>query len=741
MAEEDLRIVEAGEMGMRRLSPAEEHLVRESRARRKRRARQRKALLWIGAAAALAIAALATVATVLWLRAADERRNAEDRARVAIATSLLEEDPTNANLLLLEVDEPEASHYFLKALYEALNQPLKSSLVEALPTEAPTVFNHDSSRLVTVRSFENRFHLSLWSTAPTERLFTLGEPTENSPSVLFRPGGSEVAIFSEGEPLRIYDAGSGKLKRTLWLASRELDRAWFSPRGDRLLLFSKDGLAQVLDADSGERFSSFENASDTMKAYMADQVERLHAFLSLQFDGQRVAAVVRGVVRLWNATTGEELDSVHFPSATPLAVILRPEGARLLIAGKEPPFAAWLWDFHTRQVYKKLGDLVHRATFARFSPDGSRLAIVCEDGSTYVYYNTTLSHELPTKEVTRLVFNSTGDLVVTFSKDKTEIWDVNSGRLVMRIPEIETIPSPDASKVATKDVLGTKTHGNYSLQIWHQPTGAELATETELPCDWCEGALEGAPTTEDGAVISPNGTRIALEKESEVEIRAAGGSLLALLPGRSPVFSPDSERLLTVGDDALVRIWDAIKGRELLALRGHENKVHTARFSLDGAWVVTASADGTARLWSARNGSQVAVLEHGEIGVVKAAFHPDGTRLVTRDAWHRDRLWAFDIELLKARIRSGTNHCLDPSWRLRTLGEDRDQAWNRYERCETCLGRCPLPETRELGLEEAPAEALRVYRACQDRLQRRPPPDRSTMVPEEAWRSWQACVR
>jgi WD40 repeat protein len=53
---------------------------------------------------------------------------------------------------------------------------------------------------------------------------------------------------------------------------------------------------------------------------------------------------------------------------------------------------------------------------------------------------------------------------------------------------------------------------------------------------------------------------------------------------------------VTASDDKIARVWNAVNGKELLTLAGHEGPVATAVFSPDGN-ILTASEDGTARLW------------------------------------------------------------------------------------------------------------------------------------------------
>ena len=65
----------------------------------------------------------------------------------------------------------------------------------------------------------------------------------------------------------------------------------------------------------------------------------------------------------------------------------------------------------------------------------------------------------------------------------------------------------------------------------------------------------------------------------------------------SVAFGPDGSLIVTASWDKTARIWDAATGKEMMVLRGHEDKVNSAAFSRDGLRIVTASGDGTARIW------------------------------------------------------------------------------------------------------------------------------------------------
>jgi eukaryotic-like serine/threonine-protein kinase len=102
--------------------------------------------------------------------------------------------------------------------------------------------------------------------------------------------------------------------------------------------------------------------------------------------------------------------------------------------------------------------------------------------------------------------------------------------------------------------------------------------------------------------------------------------------------SSDGRRVLTASRDKTARIWDAVTGRELAVLKGHDGALLAASFSPDDRLVLTLSqADGTARVWDAATGKELRRLhsprKSGVGGTVdgfgSARFSRDGKLIVT----------------------------------------------------------------------------------------------------------------
>ena len=97
---------------------------------------------------------------------------------------------------------------------------------------------------------------------------------------------------------------------------------------------------------------------------------------------------------------------------------------------------------------------------------------------------------------------------------------------------------------------------------------------------------------------------------------------------RGVAWSPDS-RIVAVGGQGDVQLWDTTTGKPAGTWRGHHGQIHGMAWSPVAGLLVTASVDGTIRLWSFPSGETVRVLQGaGSATFACVAWSPDATRII-----------------------------------------------------------------------------------------------------------------
>lgn len=148
-------------------------------------------------------------------------------------------------------------------------------------------------------------------------------------------------------------------------------------------------------------------------------------------------------------------------------------------------------------------------------------------------------------------------------------------------------------------------------------------------------------------------------------IQEADGSETGAVPisgsVHSLVFSPDGTRLLILGNQDKMRVWDA-RGRPVCEMTGHGFKMAGGEFSPDGLRLLTWDEGGNARLWDAHTGQPLTGFWSGAGGIAHATFAPDGWRIGSGDIGASGTLWdaacplptGWDrVALTKALVRNG----------------------------------------------------------------------------------------
>jgi WD40 repeat protein len=251
---------------------------------------------------------------------------------------------------------------------------------------------------------------------------------------------------------------------------------------------------------------------------------------------------------------------------------------------------------------------------AAITPDGAGVATGFADGSLRLY-------TLPTGRllgegenahddgITRLVFNTSGALLASASRDRSaKLWSV-SGNGEINVQQTfaghddsvyEVALSPDNKTLATGGSdgrvglfrVGTKDGGRQFIDA-HEGPVASVAFGADNARLLSAGYEDKTARLCDLTADPPALIRSFLGAQNQLMCAA---------------LSPDDRLIATVGRGAVVDIYKADDGQLLRRLVGHEQTVFRAIFSPDGRQLATVSTDATVRLWDLDTGSQLFAL-------------------------------------------------------------------------------------------------------------------------------------
>ncbi len=209
---------------------------------------------------------------------------------------------------------------------------------------------------------------SIWNPSTGERLYTIAGPQGGIFRVAYNADGSVLAGAGRENLVYIWDAASGELLLTLdghgpgtvadGLFSGTMDVA-FSPDGTRLVSAGTDGVVKIWDARTGDELHAF--------------TEPTSGVLNLDYspDGRLIAASTYrddSSVYVWDAATGEQRYVLRGHEGDVWGLAFSPDGSRL-VSGSEFGIVI-AWDMASgERLYSLTGHLEVPFDVA-FTPDG-----------------------------------------------------------------------------------------------------------------------------------------------------------------------------------------------------------------------------------------------------------------------------------------------------------------------------------------------------------------------------------
>jgi WD40 repeat protein len=421
--------------------------------------------------------------------------------------------------------------------------------------------------------------------------------------------GSLVAATSTEPEAQVW-TDSGRGVRSFADLLMRADAVAISPDGSRLLLgYARGAEIRPLSGTGGG--IALEQHGDWINAVA------FHPTLPVCATGCR-----GGVLRFWDATTGEARGEIRCHEDRIVALAFDPAGARVATGGRDG--VVRVWGFPDGALQRELRGHEGSVEDVAWSPDSGRLASASRDLGVRVFDVATgallASAHRHSANVRSVAWSPNGDLLASGSYDRTvRLWDARDLREVACLLGHEDIVMRVGFHPRDGSIVSLGAEG--TVRFWH------AAPKDDVP------TLATRDPALAGLAFGPDGTRlVSWSRRGAAQVwDVAARKEVALLAPRAQAVAVDPVRgLALVGTASRAAVHDLVDGSLVRTAKHHGRLIRGDRvFDLAGAVEARDAADGALLARSEELGTahHLAVDATGET----VAVAPDG-RILLLDA-------------------------------------------------------------------------------------------------------------
>ena len=524
----------------------------------------------------------------------------------------------------------------------------------------------------------NQVHL--WDPAtgkPIKTVLNIGKTDKPLKAIAYSPDGKFLAVGGDDGILRVIESDTGKSKYISPSRNARLERVAWSPNGNMVVVGDSNSQVAVYapnlpnqlamavqGVDRGEVLGvAFTTDNTAVLTCGRDGKARLTAGpkpdgtsagntatkLGPDFMGHTGAVTCLALVpkagtlfatggedksvRVWEVASKRQTRSFqgHLTRVTALAA--RGDGGQLASGSFDG--AIRIWDLNAIDEHRALSEATDSLWAVAFSPDGKRVAAAGSDHAIRVYNPETGKLEATLtgakSPITSLAFFPDSNRLVSAGGDKVGvIWDVNKQKVIKELPGHESAilsvaVSDDGKLIVSGGAVGDKTVRGFNLE-GDKAAWVYAARSSVCAVAIRKGDRQVAVGLADGSLVMLDITR-ATPKDQTQSAHIAGVACVA--------FSPDGNRLASVGGDGILRIWSVAENGALTSVVRFEGQVKAGSpgaftpltgvaFAPDGRYVAAVGADAVVRVWDVETKSEVRGLRGHTDWVTAVAFSPDG---------------------------------------------------------------------------------------------------------------------
>jgi WD40 repeat protein len=340
-------------------------------------------------------------------------------------------------------------------------------------------------------------------------------------------------------------------------------------------------------------------------------------------DGRTVLTGGReGTARLWDAVTGEELQSFQGEAWIRHVTFSRNNRSVLAVSNLGETSAVQLWDAASGKELGRISPLAGQPLYGLVSADGSTIATA-----------------------NRVETDDRGNKLPAGGTTKIQLWNVVTGK-ELRHFLVPGAGATDAHSVLSPDGKKLFSGNAYGPAVWDVETGKLLRG-----LGTHDGVVSAAAFSADGRSVAWGTIQGVvrlwdLEAGKEIQRFAGAGAMDFIGSVESVAISPDGRGVLVATNDDKVRLWDVETGKVLKLFQASDDRINTAMncaaLSPDGRQALTVADDQTARIWDMESGHELRRMVGRADEVAALAFVEDarGIVIVSRTGM----AWRFDAE-------------------------------------------------------------------------------------------------
>lgn len=397
--------------------------------------------------------------------------------------------------------------------------------------------------------------------------------------------------------------------------------------------------------------------------------------VALSPDGTRIAALLEGSIRVWNAADGELVTTIRAPERLNHWVQFTSDGRSLVTDSRGEGLL--VWDVEAgKSLDQQLGGEIFASSLA--AATDAPVAGVLEYGGNFRLHSLdsfrdaeildlqddSIVHAALSPDASMVAGGGRdGAVVVMSTSDQREITRLDAGSDVAGITfgpdgQLLAVGNHDGElrlyDVEAEEELHCFGHSEETVKaIAVSPEGQSVAyggddkeifvrdIDSGLEIARLHGHYNGVNTLH----FTPDGCEL-ISSTGAFEIRRWDLSEASKLVPRDDydgmrlkriAFDSSGERLAYACTDNTARIEDVFGHRVLATLEGHTDTITSLVFGPSGERLATGSKDGTARVWDTQTGEELASFDKYDSPVHLVAFAPDGDLLAVASEDQRVR--------------------------------------------------------------------------------------------------------